>query len=62
MWALPYDLTLPDEFHFKYAQVSLSAGSTKAAMDSVNKYLGTVGTEGEFYWEALELLVQAEQE
>ena len=56
-----HNFTLPDEFHFKYAQVALSAGSFRAAIDSVNKYLGTAGREGKFYREALELLVAAEQ-
>ena len=56
-----HDLTLPDEFHVKYARVALSAGSIKAAIDSVTKYLTTAGRKGEFYREALELLVAAEQ-
>ena len=56
-----HGLTLPDEFHFKYAQVALLAGSIKAAMDSVNKYLSAAGKAGKFYREALELLDEAEQ-
>ena len=56
-----HNFTLPDVFHFKYAELALSAGSFRAAIDSVNKYLGTAGREGKFYWEALELLVAAEQ-
>ena len=57
-----HDLTLPDEFHFKYAQIAMSAGSTKAVIESVNKYLATAGRAGQFYREALELLDEAEQE
>ena len=57
-----HHFTLPDVFHFKYAELALSAGSVRAAIDSVNKYLAAAGREGEFYREALELLVQAEQE
>ena len=34
-----HDLKLPGEFHFKYAQVALSAGLLEAAIDSVSKYL-----------------------
>ena len=56
-----HDLKLPGEFHFKYAQVALSAGLLEAAIDSVSKYLVVVGRAGKFYREALELLDQAEQ-
>ena len=56
-----HDLTVPDEFHFKYAQIAMSAGSSKAALDSVNKYLATAGRAGAFYREALELLEEAEK-
>ena len=51
-----HDLTLPDEFHFKYARVALSAGSIKAAIDSVTKYLTTAGRKGEFYREERRVL------
>ena len=57
-----HNLDLPDEFHFKYARVALSAGLNKAAIDSVNKYLVAAGREGEFYREALELLDKAQAE
>ena len=57
-----HNFTVPDVFHFKYAQVALSAGSYQAAIDAVNRYLAAVGREGRFYREALEILVQAEQE
>ena len=56
-----HNLTVPDEFHFKYAQIAFSAGAVKAALDSVNKYLAAAGREGRFYREALELLDEAEQ-
>ena len=55
-----HDLTLPDGFHFKYAQVAFSAGLIKTAMESVNQYLMAAGREGEFYREALELLDEVE--
>ena len=57
-----HHLTLPVEFHFKYAQIAMAAGAVKAALDSVNKYLATAGRAGEFYREALELLDEAEQQ
>ena len=56
-----HNLTLPDEFHFKYAQIAFSAGSTKDAIESLNKYLVVAGREGQFYRQALELLDEAEQ-
>ena len=53
-----HDLTLPDEFHFKYAKVAFSVGSIHAAKESVNKYLTVAGREGEYYGEALELSLE----
>ena len=56
-----HDLRLPEEFHFKYARVALSAGSIEVALESVSRYLVAAGREGEYYREALELLDEAEQ-
>ena len=56
-----HGLKLPGEFHFKYAQVALSAGLLEAAIDSASKYLVVAGRAGKFYREALELLDQAEK-
>ena len=55
-----HNLTLPDEFDFKYAQVALSVGLNDAAIDSATRYLVAAGREGEFYREALELLDEAD--
>ncbi len=55
-----HDLTLPAEFHFKYAQIARSAGLLEAAIEAVNRYLVAAGRAGKFYREALELLDQAE--
>ena len=55
-----HNLKLPDEFHFKYAHVALSADSMQIALDSVSKYLSATGKEGKFYNEALALLLKAE--
>ena len=55
-----HNLTLTDEFHFKYARVPLSVDSTQIAFESVNKYLSATGKERQLYKEALTLLVEAE--
>ncbi len=54
-----YDLALPEAFWFKHAQVSHQAGLHGEAVESVTRYLTTVGREGEHYREALELLDEA---
>ena len=56
-----HGLTLPEAFHFKYAQVAFSAGSFPVALESVNRYLAAVGREGEFYREALRLFDNVEE-
>ena len=56
-----HSLTLPEEFHFKYAQVALSAGMLDAAVESANEYLIATGRSGEFYNAALALLDEVEQ-
>ena len=55
-----HDLTLPVEFHFKYAQLAFNTESFQAALNSVNRYLAEVGREGEFYKEALKLQMMNE--
>ena len=55
-----HNFTLPNEFLFTYARVALAADSIKVALESVNKYLSATGREGEFYKEALALLVEVE--
>ena len=57
---IEHDLALPDAFHFRYAQAAFLAGSIANALESVNRYLATAGSDGEFYREALELLIEAE--
>ena len=57
-----HDLTLPAEFHFKYAQIAQSAGLLDPAIAAVNRYLVAAGRAGKFYREALELLDQAEKQ
>ena len=55
-----HGLTLPDGFHFQYAQVAFASGAISAARDSLNQYLVEAGRTGEFYREALKLLNQVE--
>ena len=57
---IEHDLALPDAFHFRYARAAFLAGSITNALESVNRYLATAGSDGEFYREALELLIEAE--
>lgn len=57
-----HDLTLPEAFWFKHAQVAYQAGSYADAVESVTRYLTTAGREGTHYREALELLDRAETE
>lgn len=56
-----HNLDLPVEFHFKYAQAALSAGSFQIATASATKYLTAAGKAGQHYKEALELLDKIEQ-
>ena len=57
-----HSLISTDMFYFKYAQIALKTGSIQTALDAVKKYLATEGQEGEFYKEALALLIKAEKE
>ena len=56
-----HSFKLPDGFHFKYARVALSAGSVKIALESIDKYLSNAGRKGEFYRDALALLLEVEE-
>ena len=55
-----HNLTVPDDFHFKYARVALAADSMRIALESVSNYLSAAGKEGEFYQEALKVMLRAE--
>ena len=55
------DLTLPKEYHFKYARVALSADSIRIAKESAKKYINEMEKEkGQYYDDALRLLNEAE--
>ena len=56
-----HDFALRDEFHFKRAKIAYAAGLIPTAIEAVSAYLST-GREGEFYKEALALLINAEEE
>ena len=51
-----HDLTVPDEFHFKHAQVLNLAGEYAEASAALHRYLESAGQEGAHYREALTLL------
>ena len=53
-------LETPPEFWFRHAQVSHQAGQHRRTMELARRYLMVEGQDGEFYAEALELLVEAE--
>ena len=55
-----HSLAVPDDFHFRYARVALSADSMRIALESVTRYLSATGKEGQLYEEALTLLLRAE--
>ena len=55
-----HSLTVSDDFHFKYAQVALSADSMRIALESVTRYLSATGKEGQHYQEALKVMLKAE--
>lgn len=56
-----HNLTLPGGFHFRHAEVALSAGSFQDAMDAASKYLLAVGRTDPQFRKALEILDDAEQ-
>ncbi len=55
-----HNITLREDFHFKYAKIAYAAGRVHTAMDAVSEYLAA-GRRGEYYDEALALLIRAEQ-
>lgn len=56
-----HNFNLPDGFHFKHALIAYSAGRIHSAIDALHEYLAPE-TEGEFYKDALALLIKAEEE
>ncbi len=56
-----HGLTLPNRFHFRHAEVALTAGAFQDAMDAASKYLLAVERTDPRFGEALGLLDDAEQ-
>ena len=56
-----HDLTIPDEFHFKYAQILDLAGEYEQAVEAATRYLNIAGRDGAHYRDALTLLHKATQ-
>ncbi|MDE0222540.1 MAG: formylglycine-generating enzyme family protein [Spirochaetaceae bacterium] len=56
-----HDLTIPDEFHFKYAQVLHMAGEYEEAVSAVTHYLKIAGRVATHYRDSLSLLHTATQ-
>ena len=56
-----HGFALRDEFHFKRAKIAYAAGLIPTAIEAVSACLST-GNEGEFYKDALALLIEAEEE
>ena len=55
-----HGLKLPEEFFFRYAEVSDRLGLSGTVIDFLTKYLTLAGQDGEHYREALEMLNEAE--
>ena len=55
-----HSLTLPDKFQFKYARIAFSADSMQIEFEAVSTYLSRTWKEGEFYRDALALLLDVE--
>lgn len=57
-----HELTIPEGFYFRYAQVLQWVGLYSEAVEYVTRYLTMAGRDGEHYHEALQLLNAAEAE
>ena len=56
------EVDLPDEFHFRYAQVADAVNLPEQALESIVTYLAATGRDGPHYVEALELMNKAQDE
>ena len=56
------EMDLPDEFHFRYAQVAAAADPPEQALESIMTYLAAAGRDAPHYVEALELMTKAQAE
>jgi formylglycine-generating enzyme required for sulfatase activity len=60
--ALKLGVKLPGEFHFHYGKAFFKTGDYDAALTSLTSYLTLVGKDGEYYEEAVTLVVDAKNE
>ncbi len=58
--AMKLGVSLPGEFHFLYGKSLYKTGSYEYALSSLTIYLTLVGREGEYYEDAITLVVDAE--
>ena len=58
--AMKLGVSLPGEFHFLYGKALYKTGSYAYALSSLTIYLTLVGRDGEYYEEAITLVVDAE--
>ena len=56
------EMDLPDEFHFRYAQVAAAADLPEQALESIMTCLAAAGRDAPHYVEALELMNKAQAE
>jgi formylglycine-generating enzyme required for sulfatase activity len=57
--AMNLRINLPVEFHLLYGKVLLKAGNYDDALSSISNYLTLVGREGEYFEDAITLIVEA---
>ena len=58
--AMTLGVSLPGDFHFLYGKALYKTGSYEYALSSLTIYLTLVGRDGEYYEEAIPLVVDAE--
>ena len=58
--AMKLGVSLPGDFHFLYGKALYKTGSYEYALSSLTIYLTLVGRDGEYYEEAITLVVNAE--
>jgi formylglycine-generating enzyme len=60
--ALKLGVKLPNEFHFHYGKALFKTGNYDESLSSLTSYLTLIGREGEYYEEAVTLVVDARDE
>lgn len=60
--ALKLGVKLPGEFHFHYGKALFKIGNYDESLSSLTSYLTLIGREGEYYEEAVTLVVDARNE